>query len=357
MKKTLFFVALIILPLTALEAQIRNINAMKGTWQGQWVNLYYSSTGSITVTISVNGAANSAHGDWNVGGNILGQPRAPFSNDITLTGTGFTASFNSSIWGDITGTGLYSGSYSGSAANCPNPNATNIAAVGTFNTTSITGTFSFNWYGTPITGTVSITKQNPVAAPSNPSLNENPPRTVNLSWTDNASNETGYRIERKTMPAGNWAQIGTTAANTSSYQDATVLPETQYSYRIAGYSSSTESEFSNEINITTGAPVAIEKENAIPSDFLLFQNFPNPFNPSTIIYFNLPRQSNVTISVYNALGEFTETLISKNMPSGKHSVRFNGSFRASGVYIVKMNAVSAYSGATFTDCKKMVLLK
>ena len=357
MRRFYLITAFIIFPLSLYNAQIRNINAMKGTWQGQWVNLYYGSNGSITTTISVNSSTNSAHGEWNVGGNILGQPRSPFSNDITLTETGFTANFTSSIWGNITGTGLYSGSYSGAAANCPNPNATNIAAVGTFNTTAINGTFSFNWYGTPITGTVSITKQNPVTPPSNPAANENPPRTINLSWTDNAANETGYRIERKTMPSGNWAQIGTVGSNIVSYQDASVLPETQYSYRIAGYSAATESEFSNDVTITTAAPVAIDKEHAIPSDFLLFQNFPNPFNPTTIIYFILPRQSYVTISVYNALGEFTETLINRNMPAGRHSVKFNGSSRASGVYIVKMNAVSSYSGAAFTDCKKMVLLK
>lgn len=337
-------------------SQVKNINAMKGAWQGQWVNTYYQSSGSIAASFTVNAASNTAHGEWNVGGNILGELRGPFSTDITLTQTGFTANFISAIWGTITGTGLFTGAYSGSAANCPNPNATNIAAAGTFTPNTISGTFTFNWYGQPITGTVSMTKQFQLLDPSGLTVNENPAGTGNLNWTDNATNETGYRIERKVLPSGTWTQIATVAAGVHTYQNTGLSPETQYVYRVAAYNASTESEFSNEANLNT-VVVAVDKQKTIPSNFLLFQNYPNPFNPSTKIHYSLPRQSNVTISVYNMLGEFIKTLVSEQKGAGSYDIYFNGEGKPSGVYIVKMNAVSSASGVKFVDCKKMVLLK
>ena len=132
MKKISIILSFITLILCSCNvfSQIRNLKSMEGTWTGQWVNLYYSSSGSINLTLTVNESAQTAHGDWNVGGDILGVPRAPFSTDITFNSTGFVASFTSPIWGDISATGLYSGVYSGSAVNCPNPNAQSIVANG-----------------------------------------------------------------------------------------------------------------------------------------------------------------------------------------------------------------------------------
>ncbi|MCL6097400.1 MAG: T9SS type A sorting domain-containing protein [Bacteroidetes bacterium] len=358
MKRIFSSLTLLFLLTTSLitPAQVRNISSMKGTWTGQWVNTYYQSSGSISVTITVDIVHQTAHGDWTVGGNILGTPRAPFSTDITLTSTGFTASFNSSIWGDISGTGLFTGAYSGTAINCPNPNAQNISATGTFNGLTINGTFNFAWYGNAIGGTVTITKQNPVGDPTNLALNENPKGTINLTWKDNATNETGFRIERKTSPSGTWTQMGTVGANTTAYADNAVATETQYSYRVAAYSSTTESEYSNVDSIKTLA-TAVEGYETIPSDYLLLQNYPNPFNPSTVIRYDLPRESKVKISVYTMLGKLVAVLKNDIQSEGQYELRFEGGHQASGIYLVKMIAESTESGNKFVDYKKMVLIK
>ena len=63
---------------------------------------------------------------------------------------------------------------------------------------------------------------------------------------------------------------------------------------------------------------------AIPVSFALQQNFPNPFNPSTEIRFDLPENDNVTLAVYNMMGQKIKTLTSGNMSAGYHSIIWNG---------------------------------
>jgi len=95
------------------------------------------------------------------------------------------------------------------------------------------------------------------------------------------------------------------------------------------------------------------KENvtSIPSEYVLSQNFPNPFNPSTIINFSLPKAGKVKLIVYNTLGQQVAELLNSEMEIGNHSVEFNTKNLSSGVYIYKI-----ISG-NFVAAKKMILAK
>ena len=74
---------------------------------------------------------------------------------------------------------------------------------------------------------------------------------VNLSWTDNATNEDGYKIERKTS-GGNFTVIGSTSANISNFSDFGLTGNTAYTYRVYAYNSAGSSlQYSNEITVTT----------------------------------------------------------------------------------------------------------
>jgi hypothetical protein len=90
----------------------------------------------------------------------------------------------------------------------------------------------------------------------------------------------------------------------------------------------------------------------IPQKFALEQNYPNPFNPTTTIRFDVAKSTNVTLKVYNILGQVVATLMN-NQPvtAGYHSVEFNASSLASGIYLYRLE----YNGMTST--KKMVLMK
>ena len=78
---------------------------------------------------------------------------------------------------------------------------------------------------------------------------------INLSWTDNASNETGFKIERKTGSGGTYAQIATTGADVTSYNDTGLSATTTYYYRVRATNSIGDSAYSNEANATTSSPL------------------------------------------------------------------------------------------------------
>lgn len=94
-----------------------------------------------------------------------------------------------------------------------------------------------------------------------------------------------------------------------------------------------------------------ETGSGLPLTYKLSQNYPNPFNPTTTIDFSLPKTQNVTLKVYNILGQQVASLINGNMTAGYHSIRFDASNLSSGMYIYKISAGS------FTSAKKMMLLK
>ncbi len=89
----------------------------------------------------------------------------------------------------------------------------------------------------------------------------------------------------------------------------------------------------------------------IPITYELSNNFPNPFNPSTTIRYQIPQDGIVTLKIYDILGSEVATLVNEEKLAGKYEVNFNASSLASGVYIYKIQAGS------FVNSKKMILLK
>ena len=93
--------------------------------------------------------------------------------------------------------------------------------------------------------------------------------------------------------------------------------------------------------------------NNMPNNFMLYENYPNPFNPSTTIHFDLAIDGFVEIIIYNVKGEKVETLINENMPFGYHKIIWDASSYSSGMYFMKMLANEGKSSWT----KKMLLVK
>ncbi|MDD8016927.1 MAG: T9SS type A sorting domain-containing protein [Bacteroidota bacterium] len=91
--------------------------------------------------------------------------------------------------------------------------------------------------------------------------------------------------------------------------------------------------------------------NNISLSFGLQQNFPNPFNPSTIINYQLPITSYVTLKVYDLLGREVATLVNEMKEAGYHTFQFHGADLASGIYFYQLRA------GDFLQTKKMVLMK
>jgi Secretion system C-terminal sorting domain len=102
----------------------------------------------------------------------------------------------------------------------------------------------------------------------------------------------------------------------------------------------------------TVTPVGLSSnQNEVPDEFYLYQNFPNPFNPTTMIRFDIAKAGLVTLSVYDVTGKKVTELINENLHAGKHSIDFNAANISSGVYFYKIDAPG------FTSIKKMMLMK
>jgi uncharacterized delta-60 repeat protein len=99
-------------------------------------------------------------------------------------------------------------------------------------------------------------------------------------------------------------------------------------------------------------PVSVEEQRpSMTSSYWLAQNYPNPFNPSTTIQFILPHSSDVTLKVYDQLGAEIATLVTEQLPAGRHEVVWNADGAASGVYFCRLQA----GGETITQ--KLLLVK
>ena len=97
--------------------------------------------------------------------------------------------------------------------------------------------------------------------------------------------------------------------------------------------------------------IIYEEYSAFPLDYLLEQNFPNPFNPNTKIKFSIPKSDLVQIKVYDILGNAIKTLLNEHKQTGVYEVEFDASYLSSGVYFYRMITGS------YSETKKMILLR
>ncbi len=116
-------------------------------------------------------------------------------------------------------------------------------------------------------------------------------------------------------------------------------------------SGSTYSVPVSDVTLSPESPTSVSLPTGTPMSYQLDQNYPNPFNPTTVIQYSLPQASNVTLRVFNILGQEVATLVNAVEPAGTHRAIVDGKGLASGVYIYRLQA------GTFTDVKRMVLLK
>jgi len=89
----------------------------------------------------------------------------------------------------------------------------------------------------------------------------------------------------------------------------------------------------------------------IPTKYSLYQNFPNPFNPTTLIKYSIPKVTFVSLKVYSLIGEDVAMLVNEKKPIGSYAVEFNAMDLPSGIYFYKLQA------GDFFETKKMVLMK
>ena len=104
--------------------------------------------------------------------------------------------------------------------------------------------------------------------------------------------------------------------------------------------------------VFTGPTTEVQEHDPnLPSEFSLQQNYPNPFNPSTSIKYQVSSNTQVSLKIYDVLGNEIATLVNEEKPAGTYEVDFDASRLSSGVYFYKLQAGS------FVETKKMILLR
>jgi hypothetical protein len=171
---------------------------------------------------------------------------------------------------------------------------------------------------------------------------------VSLIWsTATETNNRGFVIERSNdnsdfQSVGFIEGKGTTTITTGySFKDKGLTPGS-YFYRIKQIDFNGNFEY-YELN----SEVTI----ASPYNFSLNQNYPNPFNPSTVIKFSVPNKGNVTLKVYDIIGNEVVLLVNENKDAGVFEVKFTGEGLSSGIYLYQLRAEN------FVETRKMTLIK
>ncbi len=101
-----------------------------------------------------------------------------------------------------------------------------------------------------------------------------------------------------------------------------------------------------------GVETDTKEEQIIPARYSLYNNYPNPFNPTTTLRFDIPERTNVELVVYDILGRRVKSLVNNEVKNpGRYEVAFNASSLASGVYIYKLTTKN------YSQARKMLLLK
>ncbi len=173
-------------------------------------------------------------------------------------------------------------------------------------------------------------------------------QSVVLRWlTATETDNYGFEVERSDG-GFNWEKIGFVAGHGTRTSPAEYsfldkhLPAGVYAYRLKQIDTDGGFEYSHDIDVTVGV-----------SRFELLQSYPNPFNPSTTIRFNLPVAGKVSLIVYDIAGKEVRQLLDEHLPAGRHNTTWDGrdtfgQIVASGMYFYKISA------GRFAAIKKML---
>lgn len=182
---------------------------------------------------------------------------------------------------------------------------------------------------------------------------------VRLSWkTLGEISSYGFEVERASegsrmftvIPGSFVAGHGTTMSpHEYAFTDSGVIAGVWY-YRLRQIDLDGTDRDYDPIRVSVDA-VASASIGRVPAAFALYQNFPNPFNPATVIRFELPVSTVVHLSVYDVLGREVATLLNATASAGPHEVTFDATGLASGTYIYRMQA------AGFVDTKRFAVIR
>ena len=186
-------------------------------------------------------------------------------------------------------------------------------------------------------------------------------RQADLLWsTCSEINNSGFEVERRDFNPvnaayGSWVKIGFVQGNGTTNQQHNYkysdpkLNAGKYQYRLKQVDFNGNFEYHN---LTAPNDVVIGTPNVAD----LFQNYPNPSNPTSKVDFQIPFSAKVSLKVYDITGKEVASLVDKELESGFYTVDFNGANLSSGVYFYRL-AANSNDGNSFSKTMKLILVK
>ena len=185
----------------------------------------------------------------------------------------------------------------------------------------------------------------PVAIDKSVATNQNVDYSGGLSGTDADGDDLVFAIVIASLN-------GTVALSDTSSGDFIYSPNQDF-FGADSFSFSVSDNFlldTGKVNITVNQ-LTVEDPSFLPDLIYLAQNYPNPFNPSTVIEFALPEKGEVSLVVYDLLGNIVAVLQEGSLDAGNHSITWNGTNSSAGIYVYRLQVGGV------TETKKMILLK
>lgn len=190
-------------------------------------------------------------------------------------------------------------------------------------------------------------------------INGNP----TLSWAANTEPDLyGYRVYKKLTTVSSGTQTTYDYTASTSYTDNNFTVKRRFGddsaeYWVVAVDNTNKLSVETQHESTSGTS-GIQwktneenKTNEVVKKYDLFSNYPNPFNPSTQITYQIPKDGFVSLVVYNSLGQAVKTLVNKEQSKGKYSISFNASNLPTGIYFYRIQA------SDYVSVKKMLLVK
>jgi len=195
-------------------------------------------------------------------------------------------------------------------------------------------------------------------APQNLSVTANSNDHPLLSWTANTEPDLDkYNVYRKrSAPFIDWTLIASSSSN--SYEDTGVNTSHNHGddiyYKVTAVSTNNiESDYSNSVWIEARIEKkGVDSDNEVaPKVYALNSNYPNPFNPTTQISYQIPNEGFVNLTIYNSLGQEVAVLVDQQQSIGRYTVQFNANNLSSGIYFYRI------ASGEFNSVKKMLLVR
>ena len=190
-----------------------------------------------------------------------------------------------------------------------------------------------------------------LVSPANNSTGQ--PIAINLTWNSSA-NAVSYRVQVATDAAFTNIIVNDSLVGGTTKAISGLTNNTQYWWKVNAKNFYGTSAFSGAFTFTTTIVGINIYSTELPEKVKLYSNYPNPFNPSTKIRFDIPQLSgnnNVSLEVFNSAGQKVKELINQPMTAGKYEITFDAVNLSSGFYFYKLSA------GNFVETKKMIVVK